>query len=141
MSSARIGYTAGLFDMFHIGHLRLLQAARARCDYLIVGVTTTDLAEAAGRRPVVPMLERFAIVESVKHVDHVVPQVDRDKVRAWRSLKFDVLFVGDALRSHPDWVQVPDLLAEVGVAVEFLPSTYTRGGDLLDRGLPDLVAD
>lgn len=141
MSSVRIGYTAGLFDMFHVGHLRLLRAARARCDYLIVGVTTTELAEASGRRPVVPMLERFAIVESVKGVDHVVPQADRDKLRAWQSLKFDVLFVGDALREHSDWSRMPEVLAPVGVAVEFLPSTYTRSGDLLERGLPDLVAD
>ncbi len=137
----RIGYTAGLFDMFHAGHLNLLRTARLRCNFLVVGVTTGACAEQTGRRPVVPMLERLAIVQSVRHVDHVVPQASRDKLLAWRSLQFDVLFVGDALRHEAQWQAVDRDLREVGSCVEFLPSTYRRTGELLVRGLADLVAD
>ena len=137
----RVGYTAGVFDMFHVGHLNLLRAARARCDYLIVGVTTGALVEQTGPPPLVPMLERLAIVQSVRGVDHVVPQETRDKVLAWQSLKFDVLFVGDALRGLPEWQATTESLAELGVPVEFVPSTYRRSGELLHRGLADLVAD
>lgn len=137
----RVGYTAGIFDMFHVGHLNLLHAARDRCDYLVVGVTTDELAAEAGRPPVVTLLERLSIVESVRYVDHVVPQVDRDKLAAWRSLRFDVLFAGDTLRSTREWVGVERDLSGAGVAVEFLPSTYAPGGGLLARGLDDLLEE
>lgn len=137
----RIGYTAGVFDMFHAGHLNLLRSARERCAYLVVGITTCELAEQTATRPVVPLLERLAIVQSVRHVDHVVPQADRDKVAAWRSLRFDVLFLGDALQAEPEWQAAEAQLNQVGVVVEYLPSTYRPTGELLTRGLEDLVAD
>jgi glycerol-3-phosphate cytidylyltransferase len=137
-----IGYTAGVFDMFHMGHLHLLQQARARCDYLVVGVTTDELAlETKGHPPVVPLLERLAIVQSMRCVDHVLPQLSMDKVAAWRTFAFDVVFVGDNLAHSPQWQVVETELAEVGVRLEFLPATYARPGELLERGLADLVPE
>jgi glycerol-3-phosphate cytidylyltransferase len=137
-----VGYTAGVFDMFHIGHLHLLQQARARCDYLIVAVTTDEMAmQAKGQLPVVPMLERMAVVQSMRHVDHVIPQINPDKVYAWQTFSYDVLFAGDNLRGTPDWRATEQHLAALGVRLEWLPATYARGGDLLERGPADLVAD
>jgi glycerol-3-phosphate cytidylyltransferase-like family protein len=89
----------------------------------------------------VPLLERLSIVESVRHVDAVVPQVDRDKLAAWRSLRFDVVFVGDTARGTMDWVGVERDLTGAGVAVEYLPATYAPDGALLDRGLDDLLEE
>jgi len=137
-----VGYTAGVFDMFHIGHLHLLQHARARCDYLVVAVTTDEMAQAVrGRRPVVPLLERMAIVQSMRCVDHVIPQLDPDKVAAWQTFRFDVLFAGDNLRGTPAWSSTEAELAGFGVRLDYLPATYTRAGHLLERGLADLVAE
>ncbi|HEY9412864.1 MAG TPA: adenylyltransferase/cytidyltransferase family protein [Jiangellaceae bacterium] len=91
-----VGYTTGVFDMFHIGHLNILRNARSACDYLIVGVTTDELAvRRKGRAPIVPLFERMEIVQNVRFVDDVVPQATMDKMQAWRNLKFDVMFVGD----------------------------------------------
>jgi cytidyltransferase-like protein len=137
-----VGYTAGVFDMFHAGHLHLLKQARGRCDYLIVGVTTDEMAmQARGRMPVVPMLERMAVVESMRYVDHVIPQINPDKVYAWQTYKYDVLFAGDNLRGDPEWTATREHLAELGVRLEFLPATYTRTGHLRERGLAALVAE
>jgi glycerol-3-phosphate cytidylyltransferase len=137
-----VGYTAGTFDMFHIGHLHLLKQARARCDYLVVAVTTDELVrEAKGRLPVVPMLERMAVVQSMRYVDHVIPQVTPSKVDAWRTYGYDVLFVGDNLRDAPGWPATAQQLATLGIRLEWLPATYTRSGGVLERGPADLVAD
>lgn len=138
----RVGYTAGVFDMFHVGHLNLFRAARELCDYLIVGVTTDDLAEQTkGARPIIPLVERMAIVQSVRHVDHVVPQVSLDKSDAWHALKFDLVFAGDNVQGRPEWQVQERAMQHVGVHVVYLPATYFRSGELLERGLEDLVAD
>lgn len=140
--STLVGYTAGVFDMFHVGHLSLLRRARQRCGLLIAGVTTDELAQAQkGQRPVVSLVERMAIVQHVRSVDHVVPQESADKMVAWEVLKFDVLFVGDNLRGTSVWKAVEQEMAQVGVRVVYLPATYVRSGKLLSRGLPDLVSD
>ncbi len=140
--SAVVGYTAGVFDLFHVGHLNLFRNARHQCDLLIAGVTTDDLAEQVkGERPVVPLIERSAIVSSIRYVDQVVPQVSTDKLAAWHALRFDVLFAGDNLIGTPLWVSIESQLAPVGVRVVYLPATHVRSGELLARGLEDLVAD
>jgi len=137
-----VGYTAGAFDMFHMGHLHLLKAARRRCDYLVVGVTTDEAAlEAKGSLPVVPLLERMAIVQSMRFVDHVIPQLSADKVLAWQTFGYDVLFVGDNHRGTPRWDATEHDVAGLGVRVEYLTATYERNGRLLERGLKDLVAE
>lgn len=142
MSRGRIGYAAGAFDLFHVGHLNLFEHARQQCDFLIVGVTTDELAEASkGVRPVVPLIERMAIVQHVRGVDDVVPQATLDKLAAWEVLKFDVLFVGDNLRGAAGWEQVEKDMTSVGVDVVYLPATHVRSGELLSRGLSDLISE
>ena len=86
----KIGYTTGVFDLFHIGHLNILKRAKLECDYLIVGITTDELALSAKKqKPVIPFQERMEIVESIKFVDEVVPQTSYNKMEAWNNLKFD----------------------------------------------------
>lgn len=137
-----VGYTAGVFDMFHMGHLNLFRAASERCGLLIAGVTTDELAlQQRGERPVIPLIERMALVQHVRYVDHVVPQSTVDKTEAWEVLRFDVLFAGDNLRGTPRWLEVEREMAEVDVRVVYLPATHVRSGELLSRGLRDLVAD
>ena len=95
MNKERVGYTTGVFDLFHVGHLRLLQRAKSRCDRLIVGVSTDDLVESyKNKRPVIPFEERIEIVAALKCVDEVIPQTHRDKIAAYHEIKFDVMFVG-----------------------------------------------
>jgi len=137
-----IGYTAGVFDLFHVGHLRLLRNARSRCDFLIVAVTTDSLAlKAKGSPPVVPLVERMEIVQSVRFVDQVVVQESMDKVSAWRSLRFDVVFVGDNLRGSGSWPTTQRELDDVGVGIEYLPHTRTNSEYLHARGLGALGDD
>ena len=91
-----IGYTTGVFDMFHIGHLNILKRAKEQCDYLIVGVSTDELVQSyKNKLPIIPYAERSAIVEAIKYVDKVVPQKNRDKIAAFNEFKFNKMFVGD----------------------------------------------
>ena len=88
-----IGYTTGVFDLFHLGHLNLLRRAKSLCRRLIVGVTTDELCRRFKKvQPLVPYEERAAIVASVRYVDQVVPQRSMDKFEAWRELGFDIMF-------------------------------------------------
>jgi glycerol-3-phosphate cytidylyltransferase len=133
-----IGYTAGVFDMFHIGHLNLLRNARSRCDHLIVGVTTDELAlETKGALPAVTLRDRMEIVQSMRYVDDVVPQVSMDKLEAQRTLNFDVLFVGENMQGT-EWESWAAEIAPTGARVVFLPATYDESGQLLERTLDDL---
>ena len=92
-----IGYTTGVFDLFHIGHLNILQNARSLCDQLIVGVTTDELVSYKNKKAVIPFLERLEIVKNIKCVDVAIAQPDMDKFKAWEKLKFNVYFVVVAL--------------------------------------------
>lgn len=121
----KIGYTTGVFDMFHIGHLNVLQRAKLECDYLIVGVTTDELsAEAKGKTPIVPFQERMKIVESIKFVDEVVPQVNYDKFEAWNNYKFDIMFVGDDWKGSAKWEELEKKFKEKGVEIMYF--SYTQ---------------
>jgi glycerol-3-phosphate cytidylyltransferase len=119
----KVGYTTGVFDLFHIGHLTLLRNASALCDHLIVGVSTDDLVKYKGKKPVIQYADRAAIVEGIRFVDQVIPQSDLDKVVAWRKIKFDVLFVGDDWYENPSWIEYEKKLKEVNVQVVYLPYT------------------
>lgn len=86
MTKKIIGYTTGVFDLFHIGHLNILKKAKLNCDYLIVGITTDELSELSkGKRPIIPFEERMEIISSIKYVDKVVPQVNYNKVEIGRA--------------------------------------------------------
>lgn len=121
-----IGYTAGAFDLFHIGHLNLLKQSRANCDYLIVGVTTDELIEKTkGKRPFIPLSERIEICQACKYVDKVVVQDNLDKFEAWKDYKFDILFSGDDWKNVPRFIEYEKRLNKVGVKVKYFKYTKT----------------
>ena len=100
---ALIGYTSGVFDLFHVGHLNLLKNAKGLCDNLIVGVTSDELVAYKNKKAVINHSERMEIVRNIKFVDAVVPQNDMDKFKMWERLKFDVMFVGDDWFDTQKW--------------------------------------
>lgn len=121
-----VGYTTGVFDMFHIGHLNILRKAKEKCDYLIVGVSTDELCSSyKGKLPIIPFGERKAIVEAIKYVDEVRPQEDRDKFAAWQRIGFDIMFVGDDWKGKPLFAELEKRFLDVGVTIEYFP--YTQG--------------
>ena len=131
-----IGYTTGVFDMFHVGHLNILKQARSQCDHLIVGVTTDEVAaQRKGRRPIVPLLERIEIVQNVRYADDVVPQASMDKMEAWNNLKFDVMFVGDDWRGTDKWNALEAEFATLGVAIVYFPYTQHTSSTQLRRAV------
>lgn len=124
MKKYKVGYTTGVYDMFHIGHLNLLKKAKEQCDYLIVGVSTDELVQKAkNKTPIIPFEERAAIVESIKYVDEVVPQINKNKFEAWEKYKFNVMFVGDDWKGKPLFQEAQKKLAEVNVDVVYFPYT------------------
>lgn len=122
-----IGYTAGVYDMFHIGHLNVIKNAKANCDYLIVGVTTDEVVEQhKNKTPIIPFAERVAIVEAIKYVDKVIPQERYDiqgKVETVVSNHIDVMFVGSDWEGTEKWKKIEEELAKVGCRVQYLPHT------------------
>ena len=120
-----VGYTSGVFDLFHVGHLRVLQRARSLCDRLIVGVTVDELVGYKNERVVVPFAQRLEIVSGLKAVDLAVPQDDLDKFVMWKKLKFDVMFIGDDWFGTERFKTYERKLKAVGVNIVYLP--YTTG--------------
>ena len=136
MKKYRVGYTTGVFDMFHVGHLNILRRAKEQCDYLIVGVSTDELVkEYKNKTPIIPFEERAEIVESIDCVDKVIPQVNRDKYEAWEELKFDVMFVGDDWKGKPLFIKVEDDFIKVGVEVVYFPYTKDTSSTILREKL------
>ncbi len=134
-----IGYTTGVFDMFHIGHLNILRRAKERCDYLIVGVSTDELCLSyKHKKPIIPFDERKAIIEAIRYVDEVVIQTDRDKFQAWQQYHFNRLFVGTDWKDTPFFVQLEKQFKEVGVEIVYLPYTKETNSTLLREKLADL---
>ena len=126
MNEKIIGYTTGVFDLFHIGHLNILRRAKEQCDYLIVGVSTDELVESYKHKsPVIPYEERKAIVEAIKYVDEVVPQINRDKLAAWKQYRFDKMFVGDDWKGSELFSRLEDEFRKLGVEIVYFP--YTKG--------------
>jgi len=120
-----IGYTTGVYDLFHIGHLNLLKNAKGVCDKLIVGVTTDELVSYKNKRAVIPFEERLEIVRSIKYVDAAIAQEELDKFKAWEKLKFDVLIVGDDWYKSDRWQELEKKFKEAGVKIVYFP--YTKG--------------
>lgn len=120
-----IGYTAGVYDLFHVGHLNLLKNAKAMCDKLIVGVTVDELVTYKGKKAMIPYADRAEIVRSIEYVDAVVPQYDMDKVTMCKKLKADILFVGDDWYDTPKWEAYEKELKELGIKIIYFP--YTKG--------------
>lgn len=133
-----VGYTSGVYDLFHIGHLNLLINARSLCDQLIVGVTTDELVWYKNKKSVIPFQERLEIIRSIRHVDAAIAQPDMDKFKAWEKLKFNVLFVGDDWFKDPKWKKIESSFKEVDVKVIYFPYTNGTSSTLLNSALEKL---
>lgn len=130
-----IGYTCGVYDLFHIGHLNLLKNAKGMCDKLIVGVTTDELVSYKNKKSVIPFDERIEIVRSIKYVDIAIPQVDMDKFSVCKKLKADYLFVGDDWYDTEKWKDYEEQLKAIGTKVIYLPYTKHTSSTLLNNVL------
>lgn len=139
---AIIGYTTGVFDMFHVGHLRILEMARMKCDFLIVGVSSDELVQSyKGKTPIIPLEDRMEIVGSVRHVDKVVIQRHRDKVKAYEEIGFDIMFVGDDWKGKPVFVDAEKKLNGHGVKVVYFPYTKHVSSTQLTVALQQIEAN
>jgi glycerol-3-phosphate cytidylyltransferase len=120
----RIGYTTGVFDMFHIGHLNILKRAKEQCDFLIVGVSTDDLVRNyKNKTPIISFEERCLIIEAIKYVDKVVPQENMNKVAAVERLGADVVFVGSDWKGTAEWNEYERLFSKFNCSVVYLDHT------------------
>ncbi len=120
-----IGYTTGVYDLFHIGHLNLLKNAKGMCDKLIVGVTVDELVTYKGKRAMIPFEDRIEIIRSLKYVDAAVPQYDMDKLSACKKLGATILFVGDDWYATDKWKDYEKAFTEAGIRIVYFP--YTKG--------------
>jgi len=141
-TNLRIGYAAGAFDLFHIGHLNLLKHARSACDYLIAGVVSDEmLAQTKGITPVIAEAERLEIVNQIKYVDRAVIEALPDKLDTWRELRYDIFFKGDDWRGTEKGRRLEARFAEVGVEVVYFPYTATTSSTKLRSALAALSGE
>jgi glycerol-3-phosphate cytidylyltransferase len=134
------GYTAGVFDLFHVGHLNILKRAKELCDYLIVGVSTDELVQNyKNKTPIIPFDERKAIVESVRYVDEVVPQTSRDKLEALKKLGFSKMFVGDDWKGTALFSEAEKEFKKYGANIVYLPYTKGTSSTLLAQVLREVL--
>ena len=123
----KIGYTTGVFDMFHIGHLNILRRAKEQCDFLIVGVSTDEVVELnKSKKTIIPFDERIKIVSAIKYVDKVVPQRSYDikgKIQAVIDNNVNVMFVGSDWQGTEKWNKIEEELKKVGCKVIYIPHT------------------
>ena len=138
MKKYKTGYTTGVFDLFHIGHLNILRKARERCDFLIVGVSIDELVAYKNKRAVIPFEERIEIVRSIKYVDMAVPQENMDKLKAWDKYKFDVIFVGSDWQKTEKWNEIEKQMKDRGVDVVYFPYTKGTSSTLINQVLNKL---
>ena len=136
----KIGYTDGVYDLFHVGHLNMIETAKSQCEHLIVGVHGDDVVEDyKHHRPIINENDRKRILESVKGVDEVVINRFRDKMKLWNLYHFNVIFIGDDWKGTERWNRFEEELKTINVDVVYVP--YTRGIStteikqmILDRG-------
>lgn len=138
MKEPIIGYTAGVYDLFHIGHLNLLKNAKGMCDKLIVGVTTDELVKYKNKQAVIPFEERIEIVRSIKFVDAVVAQEDMDKLTMCKKLKASVLFVGDDWYGTEKWENYEKEFAKEGIKIVYFPYYKGTSSTLINETLEKL---
>lgn len=120
-----IGYTAGVYDLFHIGHLNLLKNAKGMCDKLIVGVTVDELVTYKGKKSVIPFCDRIEIVRSIKYVDAAIPQTEMDKLTMCKKIGAQILFVGDDWYNTDKWQLYEKEFEKEGIKIVYFP--YTKG--------------
>ena len=139
MDKKIVGYTTGVFDLFHIGHLNILKRSKEKCDYLIVGVSTDELVQAyKNKKPVISFEERIEIVRAIRYVDKVVAQENRDKKAAWEKYKFDRMFVGDDWKGSQLFNELEKEFAETGVEIVYFPYTKGTSSTFLKKALEEI---
>jgi glycerol-3-phosphate cytidylyltransferase len=133
----RIGYTTGVYDLFHIGHLNILKKSKETCDYLIVGVTKDeDVVKIKNKLPVIPFEERVEIVQAIHYVNEAVPEINpMNKLEAWKAYRFDVIFKGDDWKVTSKWKQYENDFSELGVHVVYFPYTKGTSSTLLTKAI------
>ncbi len=136
-----LGYTTGVFDLFHVGHVNLLRNAKGMCDKLVVGVTTDELVSYKNKKAVISFEERMEVVRACRYVDAVIPQEDMDKYIQWEKVKFDVMFVGDDWFKSEKWQAIDEKFKEVGVRVVYFPYSKGTSSTLINNVLLDLRKD
>lgn len=135
-----IGYAAGAFDLFHVGHLNILREAKKNCDYLIAGVVSDEMLELTkGRRPIVPLAERMEIVSHIDFVDEVRAETVEDKLETWEQVRFNTFFKGDDWKGTPRGKELERRFAEVGVNVVYFPYTAHTSSTKLRAALEALT--
>lgn len=133
-----IGYTTGVFDLFHVGHVNVLRNAKSMCDRLIVGVTVDELVAYKNKKSVIPFDERIEIVRACKYVDLAVPQMTMDKLDALDRYKFDIMFVGDDWYKTDKWEDFDKDFTSKGVRIVYFPYTSTTSSTLINETLRKL---
>ena len=132
----KIGYTTGVYDMFHIGHLNILKRAKEQCETLVVGVTTDELCfKRKNKYPIICEKDRMEIVGAIRYVDKVVPQADMEKIRPVKELGADAVFVGSDWKGTDAWNQYEKDFAEVGCTVVYLDHTDGISSSILREKL------
>ena len=133
-----IGYTTGVFDLFHVGHVNMLRNAKSMCDRLIVGVTIDELVAYKNKKSVIPFEERIEIVRSCKYVDLAVPQMTMDKLDALERYKFDIMFVGDDWYKTDKWKEFDRDFTSRSVRIVYFPYTKSTSSTLINETLKKL---
>ena len=139
MKKYKIGYTTGVFDMFHIGHLNILKRAKEQCEYLIVGVTTDELCfKRKNKYPIINQKDRAEIVASIRYVDKVIFQSDMDKIKAVINNNVNAVFVGSDWKDTPQWIEYEKQFKKVNCVVEYLPHTNGISSTFLRKKIEKL---
>ena len=141
-NNKKIGYTTGVFDLFHVGHLEILRKAKENCDYLIVGVSTDELVqEYKNKRPIITFDQRIEIIKSIKYVDEVVVQKDRDKLSALHKIGFNIMFVGDDWKGSKLFLELELKFQKYGVEIFYFPYTKNISSTSLRSTLKRLIQE
>lgn len=126
----KVGFTCGVYDLFHVGHLNLFERCKKYCDYLIVGICGDDyVREIKNKEPIIPEKDRLRIVGALKCVDKVeMVSIEEtiDKVLAWQHFKFDVLFAGDDWKGTERFMETERAFKENNMDIEIVFLPYTK---------------
>ena len=131
------GYTTGVFDLFHIGHLNILKKSKELCNHLVVGVTTDELVSYKNTEAFISFEERIQIVDGIKYVDEVCAQENMNKMEAWEKIKFDVIFVGSDWKNTEKWNQIEREFNGIGVEVVYFDYTITSSSTKIRKKISD----
>ncbi len=135
-----IGYTTGVFDLFHVGHLNILKEAKSKCNKLVVGVTTDELTKKLkNKSPIIPFEERKKIVESIKYVDEVYDQCEIDEIGDHRKIGFHIIFKGSDWENSAKWNNLSEKFKEKNVKIVFIPYTKTTSSTIITQKLVHIM--